>query len=600
MFQSYETRSEPEKGPARLAALRKQMVTEGLQGFIVPRADVHQGEYVTERDARLGWLTGFQGSAGFCVSLEDTAGVFIDGRYTVQVKSQVDLEHFTPVAWPVNHAGDWINEQASQKAVVGFDPWLHTLADVEKTDAILGRGGRSLRACENLIDRIWVDQPSAPQVKAFAHPVEFAGETHAQKRSRMAQILHEAGEDHAVITLPDSICWLLNIRGHDVNHNPIVQALAILHSDGCVDLFAHPEKLVDVQDHLGDDVTCHPQDDFAKALAQLGGTVRVDPATAPFAVASVLEATGSEISRNPDPCILPKAIKNEVELEGMRQAHLRDGAAMAEFLCWLSDEAPKGGQSEISIAQKLEGFRRATNALYDISFETISATGPHAPICHYRVTENTNLPVESGQVLLVDSGGQYKDGTTDITRTVAVGAVGLEEKQCFTRVLQGMIALSRARWPAGLSGRDLDPIARYPIWLAGHDFDHGTGHGVGAFLSVHEGPARISKVSEIPLEPGMILSNEPGYYREGKFGIRIENLVAVQQAGALAGADARDMLDFETLTFTPIDRNMIIVEMLSEGEKSWLNAYHAKTYALLADVVSEATQNWLMDACAAL
>ncbi|MBI1493352.1 aminopeptidase P family protein [Halocynthiibacter styelae] len=600
MFQSYETRSEPQKGPARLKALRAQMVAEDLQGFMVPRADVHQGEYVAERDARLGWLTGFQGSAGFCVALENSAGVFIDGRYTVQVKSQVDLAHFTPVAWPKNQAGDWLNEHAPSGAVIGFDPWLHTVADVERTDALLSKTGRSLRPCQNLVDAIWEDQPEAPRVPAFVHPVEFAGESHAEKRARMAQVLRDAGEDHAVITLPDSICWLLNIRGHDVAHNPVVQSLLILHADGRVDLFIDPAKTADISDHLGADITCHPQDDFARALTQLTGTVRVDPVTAPFAVASILQAAGCEISRNPDPCILPKAIKNDTELAGMRAAHLRDGAAMAEFLCWLHEAAPKGGLSEVAAAQKLEGFRRATNALFDISFETISATGPHAPICHYRVTEDTNLPIEQGQLFLIDSGGQYKDGTTDITRTIAVGEVGMDEKQCFTRVLQGMIALSRARWPRGLSGRDLDPIARYPIWLAGHDFDHGTGHGVGAFLSVHEGPARISKVSDIPLEPGMILSNEPGYYREGAFGIRIENLVAVQTAGDLPGADARDMLDFETLAYTPIDRNLIVTEMLSGEEKAWLDAYHAKTFELLADAVSEATQNWLRQACAPL
>ncbi|WP_039020144.1 aminopeptidase P family protein [Halocynthiibacter namhaensis] len=600
MFQSYETRSEPEKGPARLEDLRREMRKEAVDGFLVPRADVHQGEYVAQRDARLGWLTGFQGSAGFCVALQDTAGVFIDGRYKVQVKSQVDLDHFTPVPWPKTQAGDWITEHAPDAAEIGFDPWLHTLSDVEKTDAILAETGRKLRATANLVDRIWADQPEAPKVAAFAHPVEYAGETHADKRVRMADALREAGEDHAVITLPDSICWLLNIRGHDVSHNPVVQGLLILHNDGKADLFAHPDKLTDIQGHLGADVRCYPQDDFAQALTDLNGVVRVDPMNAPFAVASILTAAGCEISRNPDPCILPKAVKNETELAGMRSAHLRDGAAMAEFLCWLSHEAPQGGLTEISVAQRLEGFRRATNALFDISFETISATGPHAPICHYRVTEDTNLPVETGQLLLVDSGGQYKDGTTDITRTIAVGVVGDDEKRCFTRVLQGMIALSRVRWPRGLSGRDLDPIARYPIWLAGHDFDHGTGHGVGAFLSVHEGPARISKVSETPLEPGMVLSNEPGYYREGKFGIRIENLIVVQDAAELAGADARDMLDFETLAYTPIDRNLIVVDMLSGDERAWLNDYHAKTYALLADVVSEATQIWLKDACAAL
>ncbi|PJF10464.1 aminopeptidase P family protein [Pseudorhodobacter sp. MZDSW-24AT] len=597
MFQSFDSPAAPEQGPPRLAALRTQMQATGLAGFIVPRADAHQGEYVAARDERLQWLTGFTGSAGFAVILPDVAGVFIDGRYRVQVKAQVDMQVYTPVPWPEVKPGDWIRDHLTA-GVVGFDPWLHSADEVESLRAALEPAGLSLRAVDNMVDAVWPDQPAAPQGRAFVHPETLAGESSAGKRARLAEGLWQAGQGAAVLTLPDSICWLLNIRGADVPKNPVLQGFAILHADAKVTLFADAAKLdAALRAHLGEDVTLCPTDTFLPALARLQGPVRVDKASAPLAVSAALTEAGVAVAWGDDPCRLPKARKTAAEIAGMREAHLRDGAAMAAFLEWL-DRQPPETVTEIDVVTALEGFRRATNALHDISFDTICGAGPHGAIIHYRVTRHTNRPLRDNELLLVDSGGQYQDGTTDITRTIARGDPGDEARACFTRVLQGMMAISRARVPKGLAGRDLDPLARYPLWVAGQDFDHGTGHGVGAFLSVHEGPQRISRLSEVPLEPGMILSNEPGYYREGAFGIRLENLIVVQQAPALG--DNRPQLSFETLTFVPFDRRLIVTSMLSAAEQEWLNAYHAQVLAQIGPRVAPPVRDWLTQACAPL
>ena len=601
MFQTFETTSNPSAGPARLAALRARLKAEGLDGFFVPRADAHQGEYVAPHDERLQWLTGFTGSAGFCIVLPKIAGVFIDGRYRTQVKSQVDLAHFTPVPWPETKPGDWIRGQIG-KGVVGFDPWLHTEDEIAKlTDALAGSGVTLRPVSANPVDAIWPDQPAPPKGKAFPHPIEFAGESAEAKRDRLAAGLRDAGQRAAVLTLPDSICWLLNIRGEDVPRNPVLHAFAILHDDGRVDLFADPAKFDDAaRTHLGTGATLLPPDAFLPALDALSGPVRLDRTSAPVALRQRLEAAGIPVAWGDDPCRLPKARKNPAELAATREAHLRDGAAMVEFLAWLDETAPKGGLTEIDVVRALEGYRRATNALHDISFDTISGAGPHGAVIHYRVTEETNRTIGQDELLLVDSGGQYVDGTTDITRTVAVGDPGDEARIAFTRVLQGMVAISRIRFPAGLAGRDLDPLARAALWMAGQDYDHGTGHGVGAFLSVHEGPQRISRISEVPLETGMILSNEPGYYREGEFGIRIENLIVVEEAPKLPGGDDRRQLQFETLTWVPIDRRLIVTAMLSPGERAWIDSYHAETFAKLANRVSSGARDWLAAATAPL
>ncbi|MBN2629773.1 MAG: aminopeptidase P family protein [Rhodobacteraceae bacterium] len=597
MFQTFDSAASPEQGPARLASLRGLMAREGVAGFLVPRADAHQGEYVAARDERLQWLTGFTGSAGFAVVLPDVAGVFIDGRYRVQVKAQVDLAHFTPVPWPEVKPADWLRTHLAQ-GVIGFDPWLHTADEVARLEAGLEGSGIGLRAMRNLVDAIWPDQPAAPCGRAFVHPDALAGETSADKRARLAEDLRKAGQRAAVITLPDSICWLLNIRGADVPKNPVLQGFAVLHDDARLMLFADPAKLdAGVRAHLGPQVSLRPLAAFVPALHMLPGPVRVDKAMAPLAVSDALTEAGVEVDWGDDPCRLPKARKTAAEIAGMREAHLRDGAAMVEFLAWLEAQ-PAGSLTEIDVVTALEGFRRATNRLHDISFDTICGAGPNGAIMHYRVTQDTNRRVQENELLLVDSGAQYTDGTTDITRTVARGDPGEEARLCYTRVLQGMIAISRVRFPKGLAGRDLDPLARYPLWLAGQDFDHGTGHGVGAFLSVHEGPQRLSRLSEVPLEAGMILSNEPGYYREGAFGIRLENLIVVEEAPALG--DNRAQFCFETLTFVPLDRRLIVIDLLSPGERDWLDAYHAEVWAKIAPRLGEAAKIWLKSACAPL
>ncbi len=590
MFQSFDATSTPDQGPPRLAALRAEIARAGLDGFLVPRADAHQGEYVAPRDARLEWLTGFTGSAGFAAVLADRAGVFVDGRYRVQVRAQVAAE-FTPVNWPETKLGDWLAELLPQGARVGFDPWLHTGDEIAKLEKDLRKPGIALVESENLIDRIWPDQPPRPSASATAYPKDLAGKGDETKRSEIAAALREAGHRAAVLTLPDSICWLLNIRGADLPRVPVVQAFAILHDDGRVDLFSDPGKFAAIDPDPG--IALHDWEAFEPALGALSGPVRVDRKTAPLAVSRILAAAGVEVAHDDDPCILPKARKTPAEIAATRQAHLRDAAAMCEFLAWLDVEAPKGRLTEIDVVKMLEGFRRDTNALRDISFDTICGAGANGAIVHYRVTEDTNRPVTPGELLLIDSGGQYIDGTTDITRTIAVGPPTAEQQACFTRVLKGMIAISRARWPKGLAGRDLDALARYHLWQAGLDYDHGTGHGVGVYLSVHEGPQRISRISEVALQPGMILSNEPGYYREGAFGIRIENLVAVRQADPLPGGDDREMLDFETLTWVPIDRKLIRPDLLDADERGWLNAYHDDIAEKLGGRLSEPARQWL-------
>lgn len=594
MFQTFEVTARPEQGPPRLVALRKRMEMAGLDGFVVPRADPHQGEYVAARDARLAWLTGFTGSAGFCVVLNEKAGVFIDGRYRTQVKSQV-ADVYTPVPWPETSMADWLRAQLPRGGRVGFDPWLHTVEQIEQAEKSLVGSEIALVQSDNLVDTIWEDQPDPPMQPAKVHPLECAGESHADKRARLADTLDEKGERAAVITLPDSICWLLNIRGADIERNPVVHGFAILHADGTVELFAEPSKFDGLEDHLGDAVRLAPPGDFLDRLETLEGPVRIDAGTCPKIVANRL---GDAAVHGAEPCALPKARKNTAEIAGAAEAHLRDGAAMVELLAWLDGQAP-GTLTEIAVVTQLEACRRRDNALQDISFETIAGTGPNGAIMHYRVTEETNSRLEDGHLIVLDSGGQYLDGTTDITRTIAIGTPPEEARKAFTRVLAGMIAMSRLRWPKGLAGAHIEAVGRMPLWLAGQDFDHGLGHGVGAYLSVHEGPQRLSRVSQIPLEPGMILSNEPGYYREGAFGIRLENLLVVQQADPLPGGDAhRDMLDWRTLAFTPIDRSLVVAEQLDPAARNWLNAYHAETLEKIGPRVSPEAKAWLSAACA--
>ena len=598
MFQSFETEGDRAAGPGRLARLREAMAEAGIDAFLIPRADAHQGEYVAPRDARLQWLTGFTGSAGFAVATADEAAIFVDGRYRVQVKEQVD-PCFAPVDWPKTGAGDWLKERLADASRVGFDPWLHTRAEIDALVKALGPGVAVLPVEPNPLDATWTDQPAPPSGPARAFPAEIAGRTREDKIEDICRCLAEDGQACAVLSLGDSVSWLLNIRGSDIPRNPVVHAFAILEAaTRDVRLFVDREKLANLD--LGLPVL--PSAAIVQALSQISGPVRLDRDTAPYIFGHCLEEAGIEIAWAPDPCLLPKARKTKAEIDATREAHLRDGAAICGFLHWIEQvrERVAAGQriTEIDVVTELEARRTATGQLLDISFDTIAGSGPHAALPHYRVTERTDRALATEELLLVDSGGQYPDGTTDITRTIAVGAPGEEEIAAYTRVLKGMIAISRARWPEGLAGRDLDALARASLWHAGQDYDHGTGHGVGVALSVHEGPQRLSRRSEVPLEPGMILSDEPGYYREGAFGIRIENLLVVTRAADLPAADPdRAMLAFETLTWAPLDRRLIDTDALSRGERAWIDAYHSGVVQRMTGRVSAEVADWLGRVC---
>ncbi|KGJ22195.1 aminopeptidase P family protein [Paracoccus sanguinis] len=595
-WQSFESGAAPADAAPRIAALRAWMADRGIDAVLVPRADAHQGEYVADCDARLRWLTGFSGSAGFAIVTADRAGVFIDGRYRVQVRAETDPAVLTPVNWPETGAADWLRAALPQGGVVGFDPWLHGVTEIEALTAKLDGSGVTLMPVENPVDAIWTDRPAPPVGTARLHPEALAGASAEARRAQVAADLKAAGQGAAVLTLPDSISWLLNLRGADIPRNPVVQSFAIIDDTGALQLFAAPGKFTpEVRAALGNAVAIAPPEDFAAALSALKGAVRIDPESAPVAVAAALTAAGATVVRDRDPVALPKARKTAAELQGMRDAHLADAVAMVRVLAWIDAQTP-GRFSEIDVVRALEGFRREAGAT-DISFDTISGAGPNGAIVHYRVTEASNRTVASGELLLLDSGGQYPMGTTDVTRTIAVGPAPEAARDAYTRVLQGLIALSRLRFPRGLAGRDIEAVARAPLWQAGMDFDHGTGHGVGAALCVHEGPLRISRRSELPLEPGMIFSNEPGYYREGEWGIRLENLIAVEPA---TGPDGRDLLGFETLTLVPIDRRLIEPGMLSRAEIAWLDAYHARVAAEVGPRLPPDLRGWLAAATAPL
>jgi Xaa-Pro aminopeptidase len=590
--------------PSRLANLRAELRLRGLDGFVVPRADEHQGEYVPRRSQRLAWLTGFSGSAGLAIVLLDRAAIFVDGRYTLAVRAQVDTEAFVPHQVLEQSPEAWIADNLSKGGKLGFDPWLQTVDGHERFQRACQRAGGSFVPVDaNPIDAVWSDRPPAPIAPVLPQPDEFAGEASAAKRARIAATVKAKGADVALITAPDSIAWLLNVRGGDVPRTPFALGFALLHCDGHVDLYMDRRKLPDrTLAWLGNAVTLAPPEELGAALDMMGKTgkrVLIETASAPVWAANRLHAAGVELVREADPVALPKACKNAVELEGIRRAHRRDGAAVSRFLGWLAREAPSGRLREIEVSDRLQALRQQTGELRDLSFDTISGAGPNGAIVHYHASPATERRLEPGNLFLVDSGGQYRDGTTDITRTVAVGMPNAEMRDRFTRVLKGHIALAVARFPVGTTGSQLDALARYALWQAGLDYDHGTGHGVGAYLSVHEGPQRISKMANtVALQPGMIVSNEPGYYKAGGYGIRIENLLAVREA-TIAGAD-RPYLEFETLTLAPIDLNCIDTSLLTGTERQWLNDYHRRVRETVGPAVDEATRAWLADATRAI
>ena len=602
MFQSFDVSSRPEQAAPRVAALRALFPALGINAFLVPRTDEYQGEYVPPSAERLAWLTGFTGSAGIALVMEEQAVVFVDGRYTTQLAAQTDAALITAGDLVGCPPSAWLGAHKPKGLKLGIDPWLHTPAEVEKLQSALADiGGELVLLSENPIDGIWADRPAAPSAPVTVQKSDLAGQPAGDKIAAIAAMLQKKKAEAVLIADSTSVAWLFNIRGNDVAHTPTPLSRAIVKADGSAMLFVMPEKVAgEAAAHLEPLAGLLPPEAISDALAAIaaaGETLLLDRAAVPYAMVQIVEAAGGKWQNAPDPVAPARAVKNPAEQAGTRAAHLQDGAAMVSFLSWLDGQTP-GTVSEIDAASALEAARAETgmrmqNPLREISFDTISGAGPNAAIIHYRVTSETSRMLQPGEMYLVDSGAQYQNGTTDITRTIAVGEVDDAQKKFFTLVLKGMIAISRARFPAGTRGMDLDPFARAALWQAGVDYAHGTGHGVGSYLSVHEGPQRISRLGSAELKPGMILSNEPGYYRPGAFGIRIENLVLVKEAEPIEGGEI-PMLGFETLTWCPIDLRLILPALLSPEETAWLDAYHGEVREKLAPLAaSEAERRWL-------
>ncbi len=601
----------------RLRLVRQWLSEQGLQGFVQPHEDEFLGEFLPAAAERLAWLTGFTGSAGTAVVTEDRAALFVDGRYTLQAGSQTGANGFEIVNSGSLSPGGWLAKTLAGQTRTGFDPKLVSIRRLERMTRTVGKGGgRLVPVLANPIDAHWTNRPPWPDGRIVPHPLRFAGEESTEKRRRLAEGLRAHDCSAVVLAAPESVAWLLNVRGSDLPYSPVALAQAVLLADGSARLFARPGSVTDeVRAHLGDDVSVAPRAALAATLSEFGrnqSRVQIDPASTPASIGTLLRESGARVRHAPDPIALPRAIKNAVELRNMREVHETDGLAIARFLCWLDLQAPGGGVSECRAAAQLETFRRESPDFRSPSFPTISGTGPNGAIVHYRATAATDRLLRPGDLYLVDSGGQYPGGTTDVTRTVAVAHTEPQMRDRFTRVLQGHIAVARARFPCGTGGGQLDILARTPLWRAGLAYDHGTGHGVGSFLNVHEGPQSISfrvdrttgtptvsAGSLVPLAAGMVISNEPGYYREGSYGIRIENLVAVRKEPPPAGADI-DLLGFETLTLAPIDRRLIVADMLNRDERAWLDAYHRRVVTVLGPRLDPTTRNWLEEACAPL
>ncbi len=587
MFQSFDPVSDRSFAAKNLPLLREVMKSQKVDGFLILHDDEYLNEYLPDFAERLMWASGFSGSAGSAIAFLDKAVIFTDGRYRLQVRQQVDENHFEFEDLTTNPPAKWLAQHGQTGSRIGYDPMLHSPADLENLQAASDRAGFVLVPVQmNLIDMAWTDQPEPPVTPIVLHGEEFAGKSSKEKRQEIAAKVKSRGADAAVLTAPHSLAWLFNIRGKDVHATPLPLGRAIIHTDGTAALFVHPDKVDDeLMSHLTQEVSVHPEAEIGEALDELGEnsfSVLIDPNLSPAWFFDRLTAAGADIVKGADPCALPRAMKNDCEIEGARRAHIRDGVAITKFLHWAATEAQDGTKTEIEAAQKLEEFRAQSNLLNDISFDSISAAGSNGAHCHYRVTTESNKTLERGSLFLIDSGGQYPDGTTDITRTLPIGDATDEMRKCYTLVLQGHISLAVAKFPKGTSGHQLDAFARRPLWEAGLDYDHGTGHGVGSYLAVHEGPQNISKklISQ-PLEPGMICSNEPGFYKAGEFGIRIENLIVVNQPEPVEGGE-REMLSFETITMAPLERALIATSMMTTEEISWVNDYHAEVRAKLS------------------
>lgn len=601
MFQSYEPVSDISFAGKHLPLIRREMEALGLDGFVLPHDDEYQNEYVPEYAERLTWASGFSGSAGAAIILIDRAIIFTDGRYTQQVRQQADPNFFEYVDLFSEPPHQWLSENAKRDTRIGYDPMLHTPDNVAHLRKAAKNAGFTLVAIdENPVDKAWTDQPAKPSSPARAHDLEFAGRASSEKRKQIGKALEKVGVDATLLTAPPSIAWLLNIRGSDVSRTPIPLARAIVNRDGSATLFIAPEKIDNaLPEFLGSEVDIRAESDIDLVLQNLGSTsktIGVDFALTPSKFVDALKEAGAAIINMTDPCALPRAEKNTVEIDGTRNAHIRDGAIVTRFLHWMDTEGQTGDIDEITAAKKLEELRCENKTLRDISFDTISGAGPNGSLPHYRVTTQSNRKLERGSLYLVDSGGQYPDGTTDITRTMPIGDPTDEMRERFTLVLKGHIGLAMARFPVGTTGTQLDSYARKPLWDAGLDYDHGTGHGVGSFLGVHEGPQRIAKSpSAQALKPGMIISNEPGYYKSGEYGIRIENLVVVSPGAPIKGGE-REMMSFETVTLAPIHLGLIDKSLLTEVERNWLNEYHAEVRAKLSSLLPVDIKDWFEDA----
>lgn len=604
MRQTFEETTDRSFGPRHVPLIRQAMAAQGLDGFLVPHEDEHQNEYLPEANDRLAWATGFTGSAGAAVILKDKAAVFVDGRYTLQVRDQVDEATFEIRDLVEGGVPAYLETAAGPGQVVGYDPRLHSPDALDHLKAAIARAGAQLKpVAANPLDQAWgAARPSQPVAPVVAQPLAYSGEDSADKRARIGKALAARGADATVLTAPSSIAWLFNVRGGDVIRSPLPLAQAILNKDGTALLFLDPAKVTaELPTWLGNQVTLETPDDLPGALGDLKGKrVLVDPGLSSAWYFEALSDAGAEVVRGEDPCALPRAAKNQVEIAGTTEAHARDGVALARFLHWLATEAQTSLPDEVEVVSRLEGFRQETGAMKDLSFDTIAGAASNGAIVHYRPTTRLNKQTVSGSLLLVDSGAQYLDGTTDVTRTVAIGEPSQEMRERFTLVLRGHLALAAIRFPAGTTGSALDILARAPLWARGLDYDHGTGHGVGSYLGVHEGPQRISKLPNfVALQPGMILSNEPGYYKEGAYGIRIENLQYVTEAVPIAGGE-RPMLGFETLTLAPIDRRLIEVSLLTPEERAQMDAYHARVLQVVGPRVPGDVRAWMEEACAPL
>ena len=604
MRQSFDEHADPSFGPRHVPKIREAMSGMGLDGFLIPHEDEHQNEYLPEANDRLAWATGFTGSAGAAVILKDKAAIFVDGRYTLQVRDQVDPGLFEVRDYVEGGVPAYLEAAVGKGARIGFDPRLHSPEALERLRAAAAKAGvELLPAPSNPVDAAWgAERPAQPAAPVAPHPIEYAGETSASKRTRIGKHLENQGADAAVITAPASVAWLFNIRGGDVIRSPLPLSQAVLNADGTARLFIDPAKVTpDLPAWVGNQVALEPAEALPAALEELKGKrVLIDPAQSSAWYFDTLSKAGASIVRALDPTALARACKNTVEIEGSKAAHRRDGAALTRFLHWVATEAQASLPDEREIVTRLERFREETGALKDLSFDTIAGAGPNGAIVHYRPTTQKIRRVQPGELLLVDSGAQYLDGTTDVTRTLAIGDPSAEMRQRYTLVLKGHLALGRVRFPQGTTGPMLDSLARAPLWAAGLDYDHGTGHGVGSYLGVHEGPQRIAKVNQnVPLRPGMIVSNEPGYYKTGAYGIRIENLQYVIEPEEIEGGE-RPMLGFETLTLAPYDRRLINEILLSDEEREQVNAYHARVLEEIGPLIPAEVQAWLEEACEVL